>query len=466
MSPSPEATLAPSATEATVEAPPVAGFATLLSLAWPVMVSRSTQVVVGLVDALMVAKLGRAALAATSAGAFNTYAVLILPMGCLFIVASFASQFHGKGDPTGARRYGFYGLALAGLTQVLCMAAIPGLPWVLSKLSLEPEVQRLMGSYMAIRLLSGGAAMGMEALGNYYGGIGNTRRPMLGNLALMVLNVFFCWLLVQGHLGAPALGVAGSAWAAVAATWLAFLGLLTPFILEGKGFGPLGLKGAEFGRMLGFGLPSGLNWFFEFFAFNVFINVVIGGLGTTALAAMMSVFQLNSISFMPAFGLATAGSVLVGQAIGAGNKPAVPGLVRLTLKAAAGWQGAVSLLYLAIPGLLLLPFASDDGGAEFLEVGARLLMLSAAWQVLDATVNTVAEALRAAGDTTVPLFARLVIAWLVFVPGSVISVRWFHHGEMVAVGWVVAYMGLLSIVLWLRLQSGAWEKVKLIEPAP
>ncbi|MBX7096966.1 MAG: MATE family efflux transporter [Myxococcaceae bacterium] len=443
-----------------------AGLGTLLSLAWPVMVSRSTQVVIGLVDALMVAKLGRAALAATGAGAFNTYAVLILPMGCLFIVASFASQFHGKGDPAGARRYGFYGLAVAGITQLMCVAAIPGLPWVLSHLSLEPEVQALMGSYMAIRLLSGGAAMGMEALGNYYGGIGNTRRPMVGNVVLMVLNVFFCWLLVQGRLGAPALGVAGAAWAAVAATWLAFLGLLAPFILEGKGFGPLGMKRSEFGRMLAFGLPSGLNWFFEFFAFNVFINVVIGGLGTTALAAMMSVFQLNSISFMPAFGLATAGSVLVGQAIGAGNKRAVPGLVRLTLKAAAGWQGAVSVLYVAIPGLLLLPFASEDGGAEFLEVGARLLMLSAGWQVLDAAVNTVAESLRAAGDTTVPLLARLVIAWLVFVPGSVISVRVFHHGEMVAVGWVVAYMALLSAVLWLRLQSGAWEKVKLIEPAP
>src|SRR3954471_261578 len=93
----------------------------LLKLAWPIIVSRSTQTVIGVSDAVLVADLGSAAVAATSAGAFNTFALLIFPMGILFIVSSFASQLFGLKDLAGARRYGFYGLIIAAATQVLCM---------------------------------------------------------------------------------------------------------------------------------------------------------------------------------------------------------------------------------------------------------------------------------------------------------------------------------------------------------
>src|SRR5688572_21637087 len=94
------------------ESTPKATLSGLLGLAWPIIISRSTQAVVGLADALMVAHLGESALAATSAGAMNSYALFIFPMGIAFVVASFSSQLTGKGDRVGARRYGWYGLSL------------------------------------------------------------------------------------------------------------------------------------------------------------------------------------------------------------------------------------------------------------------------------------------------------------------------------------------------------------------
>ena len=150
---------------------PVPALRTLLSLAWPVIVSRSTQVVIGVSDAVMVASLGEAALAATTAGGLNTFALLILPMGVTFIVSSFSSQLFGKGDVAGARRYGHYGLLLAAMTQALCMAGIPLVPALLARFPYAPDVRTMMATYLQIRLLSGGAAIGSEALGNYYGGI-------------------------------------------------------------------------------------------------------------------------------------------------------------------------------------------------------------------------------------------------------------------------------------------------------
>jgi MATE family multidrug resistance protein len=437
----------------------------LLDLAWPIVVSRSTQVVVGIADAVMVAPLGAAALAATTTGAINAFTLFILPMGTVFIVSSFAAQLLGRGDPAGARRFGAYGLAIAAATQAVALLSIPLVPWAIARLGYAPDVRGLMDDYLGVRLLSGGAVVGMEALGNYYGGLGDTRRPMRASVAAMVLNVAFNWVLIGGHLGAPALGVRGAALASALSTGAAFLWLLASFLRQGRGRGPLALRWAELGRTLRFGLPSGLNWFVEFLAFAAFVNVVVAGLGTPSVAALMAVMQVNSVSFMPAFGLASAGAILVGQAIGAGRKDRVPGLLGLTLAIAAGWQALMAVVFLAVPDLLLAPFAREAATAEaLLSSGRRFLLASAAWVVLDAVVNVVAEALRAAGDTAYTMWARAAVAWAIWIPGSWISVRLLGGGEAAAAGWFVAYMACLALVLWLRYRSGAWRRIELVEP--
>src|SRR5690606_19343661 len=105
----------------------------------------------------------------------------------------------------------------------------------------------------------------------------------------------------------------------------------------------LDLRMSELLRMLRFGLPNGVNWFLEFAAFSAFINVIVADLGTAALAAMMVVLQINSVSFMPAFGLSSASAILTGQAIGRGDHDQVAAIARRTLMVAAAWQGAVGL---------------------------------------------------------------------------------------------------------------------------
>ncbi len=467
----------------------------LLELAWPVIVSRSSQVVVGFCDAAMVAGLGEPALAATTTGALNTFAMFILPMGVVFIVQSFASQLFGKGDLAGARRYGWYGLVVAAAAQVLCTAAALYAPRAVGSLGYADDVRALLASYLVVRLLSGGAAIGIEALANYYGGLGNTRLPMVASLVAMALNVLGNYALIGGHLGAPALGVTGAALASALSTVIAFALLFACFLrrigvpapdpavpeLAAAGVSEEALAGAapsaaatvspaepprlslrELGRMLRFGLPSGLNWFFELAAFAFFVNVVVTGLGTATLAAFMAVMQLNSIAFMPSFGVASSGAILVGQAIGRREHHVVPATVRLTLLVTGGWQGMVGLLYLAIPTLLIRPFASEGAATSgFLEIAARILMLSAAWQIVDAAANTLSEALRATGDTAFTLWARMALAWLVFVPGSLVTVRHFGGGDLGAVLWMVVYIGLLALILGLRFRGGAWRRLDL-----
>src|SRR5262249_47595121 len=151
---------------------------------------------------------------------------------------------------------------------------------------------------------------------------------------------------------------------------------------------------------------------------------------------------INSISFMPAFGLASAGAVLVGQAIGRDERDDVPRLLRLTAGVALGWQGAAGLLYLAAPRLLMSAFASDARSAELVRVGATMLAMSAAWQLFDALGLTVGEALRAAGDTAWCMWTRLVSAWTVFVPIAWYAVTVRGGGPAAAIGVTIFYVAV------------------------
>ncbi len=435
----------------------------LLGLAWPTMLSRMSQTVIGLSDAILVAPLGGAALAATGTGAFNTFTVLILPLGIQFLVASFASQFHGRGEPESGKRFAWYGLMVAAATELLALATIPLVPKLLGHFHYEAEVWRLMSQYVQIRLLSAGAAIGIEGLSSYYGGNGRTRPGMVVNVAAMLLNVPLNWMLIHGHWGAPALGVAGSAIASCLVTWLAFFAFSVFFWRESGGR-PKGLLLREFGKLLRFGIPEGLNFFFEFAAFAVFIDIVIASLGTASLAGTNAVFNVNSVSFMPAFGIGNAGAIIVGQLLGARRQDLVPRAVRLAMGATVTWMASAGFLAFVLAPQIMTLFAHGSDAVEVAAVGVQMLRLSAVWCIFDACAITLAESLRASGDTLFPLLARLSIAWLVFVPGAYISVHRWGWGAPGAAIWLVVYLALLAGALALRFRSNRWRKIDLLGP--
>ena len=446
-----------------------AGSRELFTLAWPVILSRSTQTVVGLADALMSARLGSDALAAVTTGAINWFSVAILPMGTVFIVQSFAAQLQGRGDLPAARRYAFYGLLLAAVTMLAAVLATPFLGRAVALFGFPAAMAGDLTGYLAWRFWSIGAFIGMEALSNWFGGLGDTRVGLRASVVTMVANVALNWVFIYGHLGAPAMGVRGAALASGLAT-LAGLGLLlvafTVRQRELAGSAPLALRRAEFVRMLRFGVPNGLNWFMEISAFTLFLNVVVSRLGTPVLAALNAILQLNGIAFMPAFGLGSAGAVLVGQAIGRGDRDDVPRLLRMTLGRAMVWMVAVGLFYLFLPHAVIRLFASGPGGEELARVGAGMLMLSAGWQVFDAFGITVGEALRAAGDTAWCMWARLVLAWALFMPLAWYTVNVRGGGALTAIGCIIVYTALLAAMLVWRFRSGAWRRIELVEAAP
>jgi MATE family, multidrug efflux pump len=190
---------------------------------------------------------------------------------------------------------------------------------------------------------------------------------------------------------------------------------------------------------------------------------VLANLGDATVAALNVVIAINSISFMPAFGLASAGAILAGQAIGRGDRGAVWPQVKITLACTMTWMGAIGTLYLVFPGDVLALFSSERSG-ELVAIGTGMLVISAAWQLTDAVGMTMTETLRAAGDTTWPATARLVLAWLVFTPAAFLVVLRFAGGPVGAMLCLVGYLGLLATALAWRFRTGAWKRIELIEP--
>jgi MATE family multidrug resistance protein len=299
---------------------------------------------------------------------------------------------------------------------------------------------------------------------------------MVVGVTTMIINVIGCYVLIEPRFGLPGYGVAGSAWAAVIATWSGFLVALAA-LLTGTGYREVvpivkvpwrSLRKVEFLRVLRFGLPSGVNWFLEFSAFALFVNAIVTHLGTTTLAAFNVMIQINSVSFMPAFGLASAGAVLVGEAIGRRALSEVPRSVKLTIAVAAAWMLCVGTLYLLIPEHLVGLFTSRSGedAGELLRIGTLMLMISAVWQMFDAIGMTLSEALRAAGDTTWCMVARIVLAWGCFVPGAWFAIFLRHGGIGSVMLALASYIGLSSLAFAFRFWQGRWRNIDLVGVEP
>jgi MATE family multidrug resistance protein len=441
---------------------------TLLALALPMLLARASQSVITFADAIQIKDHGEGAIAAVATGGLNAVGILILPQGIVFIVQSFVAQLAGRDERDQAPRFAWYGLAIAAVTAVVGLALIPVVPHVLGLAGYSPTVRDEMSEYIQIRILSVGAAVGIEALGNWYGGLGNTWMQMIAGAITMVIAIACNWLFIDGHLGAPALGVDGAAVASVIATWAGFLFLAFAFWRRWGGVpartGPLGLSRRELRRVVRFGLPNGLNWFLEFGAFQLFVNGVFASLGDTAVAALNVVLAINSLAFMPAFGLASSGAILSAQAIGRGARDDVWPTVKLTLACTIVWMLAIAAIYVAATDTVLGWFAPESHPHEIVAVGGSMLAISALWQVFDATGMTLSETLRAAGDTAWTAGARIVLAWLVFVPAAFIITDELNGGTVGAMACLVGYLALLALLLAVRFRSGAWRKIELIEP--
>jgi MATE family multidrug resistance protein len=177
------------------------------------------------------------------------------------------------------------------------------------------------------------------------------------------------------------------------------------------------------------------------------------------MAANMFMFRYLSLSFMPAFGISTAVTALVGRNIGAGRPDVAERRAHLGFAVAAVYMLTCGVVYVLGRNALMGLFTSDP---EVLRIGAMLLIFAGVYQLFDAMYIIYNGALRGAGDTFVPAVALTVLCWGIMVLGGYVVAR--LRPEWGIVGpWVMAsiYGLVLGIFIAMRFQRGGWKRLHL-----
>ncbi len=192
-------------------------------------------------------------------------------------------------------------------------------------------------------------------------------------------------------------------------------------------------------------------------AFALFATLV-ARMGDVPMAANQALINLLSFTFMLAYGISIACSTLVGRYVGAGDLEAAERSYRTALKLGFGLAAVVATLFVTVPGLLFRIFSDDPA---VLALGGPLLLLAAAFQLLDALGIVVGGALRGAGDTRWPFVVQTSLAWGLRVPLVYLFGVTLERGVLGAWFAELIYIWVLGGAFALRFRGGAWKTMRI-----
>ncbi len=421
----------------------------LFRVALPIVVVQVGMMSMGVVDTLMVGRVSAPALAAVALGNLYFFTLTVFGIGMLMALDPIVAQAVGAGDRPGVARAFQRGILLAAAMTIpiasLHLLAGPALALV----GQPSDVVPLAAAY-ALAIIPGifpflaftvmrQTLQAMAAL-----------RPIVYTIVLAnLLNVALNDVLIFGEFGLPPLGVVGSAWATTVSRWSMALGLflfarpilaplIRPWRKDSAALVPLG-------RMIRVGLPIGGQLQLEMGAFAG-IALLMGWLGTNAVAGHQVAINLASLTFQVPLGIGSATAVLVGQAVGRSD----PGDARRAASAAllmgSLFMGGTCIMFLSVPSGLARLYTSNP---EVLAVASTLIPLAGLFQVFDGIQAVAIGALRGLGDTKAPFLINIVGFWLIGIPVSLV-VGFVLHGGPEGLWWgLVAGLAVVAgILVW------------------
>jgi len=418
----------------------------LVRLAWPIAVSTVSYAMMTLADTLFVGRLGAGALAGVGLGGTAAFAMLCFGFGLLRGVKILASQALGAGRGGELLSYLGAGLMVAISLGVLGLVAGQLVAELLPGVAASPDAGDHGRVYLQIRSLGTPLVLLHVALREYRYGLGDSRSPMWAVIAANVVNVGLDWVFIFGL----DMGVAGAAWASVAAHALEVLILVG--IQRGEGFG-LGRVALRHVRALwAVGIPSGVQFTLEVGSFAV-MATMLAALSSVEMAAHQVALAVMHLTFLPALAIAEAGSVLAGQAVGADRDR----LVRAVAHRAMVATGAYALLCtaaLVLFGRHIARGFTDD--AAVVAAVVPLFWVAAVFQVADAANAVARSILRGTGDVTWPAVVGIGCAWA-FLPG----LTWllgYELGLGALGGWLALCAEIVTgaALYWWRLERHGW----------
>lgn len=433
-----------------------------LTLGLPLIGSHVAQFVLHLTDTVMLGWYGVLPLAAGVLGASSFFTIFVLGSGFAKAVMPMVASANSQGDERQVRRVARMGLWLSILFSALTYPVFWWSGPILLALGQEEEVSALAQQYLRIAGLGMCPALLVMVLKSYLSALERTQVVLWVTVAAVPLNVLLNWALIFGNLGAPELGVAGSAIATVTVQivslglivlYAALLPALAKYSLFQRFWRP---DWPGFRAVFRLGWPMGLTGLAESGLFQA-SALMMGWIGTTELAAHGIALEITALAFMVHVGLSNAVTVRGGQAYGAADWTALRQGALTGIVLSFGMAMLTVCLFLLAPEALIWPFLNPDDPAiaTIIVTGTALLACAALFQLADGMQVMALGLLAGVQDTKVPMVLASVSYWLIGIPASYALAFPLGFGPVglwlgLVVGLAMAAMSLMAR-FWLRL---------------
>ena len=427
-----------------------------VKLAWPIALTQLGQIAMMTTDLALIGRLGDGAVAAVGLAHLILFVGFVLGMGPVSAVAALAAQAFGAREPRLVRR---------SLRMGLWAAVILGVPinvaqlWgesLLIQAGQEPATAALAARYLLGLTWTLIPAWCFIAIRNFMGAVNRPEPGLWVTLAAIPVNGLLGYALIYGRFGLPRLDLLGAGFATTlvnigmcaAAVWVCYA--CRPF----KKYRVLGrFWRADWDllrQLFVIGLPISGGFMLEWGLFSS-AALLMGWLGTSALAAHQIALQVASILFMVPLGISLAATMRVGHAVGRRDPVASrrAGFTAIALGAVS--MVALTLVTVVFRGVIPLLFLGGEGAtlAETAQLAATLLVIGATFFVTDAVQGVAGGALRGLNDTRLPMLFAAVSFWLVGFSSAYGLAFWAGFGAQgIWIGFSLSVATYAALLTW------------------
>ncbi|WP_300437048.1 MATE family efflux transporter [Christiangramia sp.] len=411
-----------------------------LNIAYPVMLGQLGHVMVGLVDNLMIGRLGAAPLAAVSLGNALVFIAMSMGIGFSFAITPLIAEADGADDLEGGRSYFHHGLILSSINGLLLFILLLIAKPVLYYLDQPAEVVELAIPYLNIVAFSMLPLMAFQAFKQFADGLSQTRYAMYATILANVVNVVFNYLLIYGIWFFPRLELEGAAWGTLISRffmlWFVWeiLRRKSKFIEYFKWSKKEMIKWSVFKRILSLGFPTALQMLFEVAIFTGTIFLA-GNLGTNPQAANQIALNLASMTFMIAVGLGVTATIRVGNQVGLKRYRELRRIGYSIFLLVFLIEAVFAILFILLKDILPV-FYIDN--IEVISLASQLLVIAALFQLSDGIQVVILGALRGLQDVKIPTVICFISYWIIGFPVS------FYFGQADELGSMGIWLGLLA----------------------
>ncbi len=427
----------------------------MVLLAVPVVLSELGWMAQGVVDTIMVGKLGPAAIGAVALGNAVYYTPSLFGIGLLLGLDTLVAQAYGRQDHDDCHRWLAQGVYLACIATPPIMLLLAAASFGFARFGITPAVAAPASSYL--RLLNWGTLPLLLYGGTrrYLQGVGQVRVITVTYVLANLLNWAGNWVLIYGKLGFPALGVNGSAIStciARVAMAAALLGFAWRY--ERQRGHPLfrhwaGPQLDRLRHLVRLGAPAAGQILLEVGAWNL-ATFSAGYLTPVALATHSIALNYASLTYMVPLGVSAAAAVSVGHAVGANDPHRARRAGWLALGLGTVFMLLAAVVFLVAPRPLIALYTRDP---RVLAVGPSLLWIAAAFQIFDGVQTVCTGALRGLGETGVPMLANLVGYWLLGLPLGLtlcFLLHWGIYGLWIGLTLALVVISCMLLLRWRR----------------